>query len=106
MSLPVAPDGGAINWYSRPPIGVLLVCGAGVLALTFVGSVSSPRAVLEATVVDWPTTDAPVSDATEHPADGPLGEVVDGALSDESASVETTRERVRSAGYRRDCSTW
>jgi len=96
-SLPMAPD---LDVFSSPVrFLVLTILGSGVLilvVLVLAGLASSPTVVLEATVVDAPSSDDEVYTLSEFSAESPVQTVAEKALRTGSGSVETTTEEMRS----------
>ena len=98
-SLPLIPDLSAFPEPVRYLVLSVLVVGPLALAavVVVVGTLSSPTVVLEATVVDAPPSDAEVYPLSSFSEDSPIRTVVESALEDGSASVQTSVDRVRSA---------
>jgi hypothetical protein len=97
-SLPLIPDLSAFPEPVRYLVLSVLVAGPLALAaVVVVGMLSSPTVVLEATVVDAPPSDAEVYPLSTFSEDSPIRTVVESALEDGSASVQTSVDRVRSA---------
>ena len=97
LSLPVEPADGQLGPYGRLLVGGIVVTGVALAVVALVDTVGSTPVVLDATVIETPPSDATVREVDEFPAESPVRTVIERARADSSASVDTTRKRLRDA---------